>query len=644
MLLRSALSNPYAIAGDPLKLPWKQFPYVWSHLGPFRLSALGVGLVLFSQIFLAILLPLPIKFILNKLMPAKSDTSHEVVLYGWNFGSMDGGQALLLLSLLAFGIGAIFILSGLLEQIWTGKLAFRLHEKMRRDLISRVFTRQQSYLESKKKVDLLGRISSDVSNMEILVTQGLAMVVRDFPMIFILLGMMFSIHFQLSLAFTLCLPIYYCISHFFTVWMRKTTRTFRRKTVTFEEETYESIQSMAVAKSLRGEDKLFQKLLQRVSELSQTGVQVLWSNQGLETSVGLAQFLVRGVFIFLGCWAIFRQEIGLGDLFQLLAYMDTLSKHINNINKFLSKYPKTAASMERLEELNGELLENPEISGSVELNPKMIEASEHSFSFHHVSFEHKEGKRLFHDFTFFFPKNVLIALVGPSGIGKSSFARLINRLNDPVQGNIQLANQDIKDFTLTSLRTYIRIISQETLLISGTVRENLELAESKARSEQELVDALLAVNAWDFVRALPEGLDTRIGEGGHQLSGGQAKRIHLARAFLDNRSKIILFDEPTTGLDTLSSQIVMNSIQDLAKEKTVLWITHRMQEVFFSQYVLFFQQNQNPLFSTVDKLLEKNELFRALMEQKEDSPPQTKEKFVPTLEIEDSLEKREVFP
>lgn len=626
-----------------MKLPWKQFPYVWSHLGPFRLSALGVGLVLFSQIFLAILLPLPIKFILNKLMPAKSDTSHEVLLYGWNFGSMDGGQALLLLSLLAFGIGAVFILSGLLEQIWTGKLAFRLHENMRRDLISRVFTRQQSYLESKKKVDLLGRISSDVSNMEILVTQGLAMVVRDFPMIFILLGMMFSIHFQLSLAFTLCLPIYYCISHFFTVWMRKTTRTFRRKTVTFEEETYESIQSMAVAKSLRGEEKLFQKLLQRVSELSQTGVQVLWSNQGLETSVGLAQFLVRGMFIFLGCWAIFRQEIGLGDLFQLLAYMDTLSKHINNINKFLSKYPKTAASMERLEELNGELSINPETSGSLELDPTFFQNSETSFSFQNVSFEHKEGKPLFQEFTFHFPKNSLIALVGPSGIGKSSFARLLNRLNDPVQGNILVAGRDNRDFTLTSLRTYIRIISQETLLLSGTVRENLELAETHPRSEQELIDALLAVNGWDFVRSLPLGLETKIGEGGHQLSGGQAKRIHLARAFLDQRSKIILFDEPTTGLDTLSSQLVMHSIQDLAKEKTVLWITHRMQEVFYAQNILFFQQNKNPLFSTVSELLESNELFRALMEQKEESQPKPKENYVPTVEEEDPMDKREIF-
>ncbi len=621
-----------------MQLPWRKFPYVWSHLKPFRLAALGLGGVLFTQIFLAILIPLPIKFILNKLMSGKSETSHEVVLYGQNFGTMTGGEALLLLSFLAFFVGAVYIFSGLLEQIWTGKLAFRVHENMRRDLIARVFTRQQSYLESKKKVDLLGRISSDVSNMEILVTQGMSAIVRDIPMIAVLLTMMFFIHFKLSIIFALCLPVYYFISHFFTVWMRKTTRTFRRKTVSFEEETYESIHSMAVAKSLRGEDKLFAKLIARAGELTQTGVQVLWSNQGLETSIGLAQFVVRGAFIFLGCWAIFKNEIGLGDLFQMLAYMDTLSKHINNINKFLSKYPKTAASMDRLEELNRDLNENPETSGKLVLTAESLAPRKDAFEFANVSFEHKEGKRLFDRFTFSFPKNTLVALVGPSGIGKSSFGRLLNRLNDPVEGKILIAGEDIRDYDLKSLRSLVRIISQETLLISGTVRENLELAEKNSLPDSALANALQAVNALDFVQALPEGLDTRIGEGGQQLSGGQAKRIHLARAFLDQTSKIVLFDEPTTGLDTQSSQIVMNSIQQLAKEKTILWVTHRMQEVFYANKILFFQLSQNPLFSTVQDLLQNSDLFRALMEQKQESKPNPqKETFSPSVSEDEEI-------
>jgi ABC-type multidrug transport system fused ATPase/permease subunit len=581
-------------------------------------------------------------------MKGTSESTHEVIIYSINFGTYSGGDALLLLSFLAFLIGAVYMLAGLWEQIWTGKLSFKINEIIRRDLIGRVFTRQQSYLESKKKVDLLGRISSDVGNLEVLVTQGMSALVRDIPMLAILLVMMFFIHVKLTLVFALCLPLYYFISHFFTVLMRKTTRIYRRRTVSFEEETYESINSMAVAKSLRGEEKLKEKLLQKVSDLTQAGVKVLWSNQGLETSIGTAQYIVRGGFIFLGCWAIFRNQIGLGDLFQMLAYMDTLSKHVNNINKFLSKYPKTAASMDRLEELHRDLELNPEISGNIQLTSELLNTSDHAIAFTNVSFEHKEGKRLFNNYSFTFPKNTLVAIVGPSGIGKSSFGRLLNRLNDPVIGSISIADNDIRKYDLKSLRSIVRILSQETLLISDTVKENLLLAEMQSLPDEKLFEALKAVNALDFVKSLPNGIDTKIGEGGHQLSGGQAKRIHLARAFLDSNSKILLFDEPTTGLDTLSSQIVMESIEKLAKEKTVLWITHRMQEVFFSKNILFFQQGDNPLFSTYKELIESNELFRALMEQKQESKPKLEKEILLHIdteieEIDESKEKGNLF-
>jgi ATP-binding cassette subfamily B protein len=628
-----------------MKSSTSKFPYVWSQLRPFRFAAMGLALILFAQMFLTILIPLPIKFILNHLMKGNSESPHEVIIYSINFGTHSGGDALLLLSFLAFVIGAVFLLFGLWEQIWTGKLSFKIHEIIRRDLIGRVFTRQQSYLESKKKVDLLGRISSDVGNLEVLVTQGMSAILRDIPMIGILLIIMFFIHVKLSLIFALCLPLYYFFSHFFTVLMRKNTRVYRRRTVTFEEETYESINFMAVAKSLRGEEKLKEKLLSRVSDLTQSGIKVLWSNQGMETSTGMAQYIVRGGFIFLGCWAIFRNQIGLGDLFQMLAYMDTLSRHVNNVNKFLSKYPKTAASMERLEELHRDLDLNPEASGTIRLTKERIQNSKSAFTFENVSFEHKEGKRLFDNYSFTFPKNSLVAIVGPSGIGKSSFSRLLNRLNDPVLGRITIADNDIREYELKSLRSIVRILSQETLLISGTVKENLLLAEMQDIPEEKLCSALKAVNALDFVKSLPQGFETKIGEGGHQLSGGQAKRIHLARAFLDSNSMIILFDEPTTGLDTLSSQIVMESIEKLSKEKTVLWVTHRMQEVFFSKNILFFQQSGNPIFSTYRELIESNEFFRALMEQKQESTPKREKEILLRVdnEAEETTEKENIF-
>jgi ATP-binding cassette subfamily B protein len=198
----------------------------------------------------------------------------------------------------------------------------------------------------------------------------------------------------------------------------------------------------------------------------------------------------------------------------------------------------------------------------------------------------------------------LVAVMGASGSGKSTFGRLLNRLLDPVEGSVEIGGEDIRTYDLKSLRAKVRLVSQETFLLSGSVRENLLLASNRPTTDSALIEALAAVNALGFVSALPRGLDTVIGEGGQQLSGGQAKRIHLARAFLDQTSEIVLFDEPTTGLDPLSAKQVIDSITGLSREKSlVLWVTHRMQEALSADRVLFFRPGENPVFSTHTELL-----------------------------------------
>jgi len=613
----------------------ERYPFIWSNLRPFRWLFLSLSVVLFAQIFLTILAPLPIKFILNDVVKADPGATHEVTLQSFYLGTFTGGEALLNLSFLAFAIGTLLTIAFWIESVWLGNLSFRVNELIRRDLFARIFTRRQTYLDSKKKVDILGRVSGDVSNLEALFTNGVPAVVRDVPMIAVLLAMMFLINFRLALAFTICLPFFYLLGHVFTKLMRTASRLDRRRTVKFEEETYEAVNSLAIVKSLRGEEKLAQKILGRVAELTDSARRLMFATQGLEASLSMSYYVVRGGFIFLGVWSIFRGEIGLGDLFQLTAYMETISRHINNINKFISKYPKCVASMERIEELNAQLDLYPEISGKIQLTKEMIRGASVAASFRELTFQHGEGRKIFDRFTFDFPKGELIAVVGQSGIGKSTFSRLLNRLADPVEGRVEVAGEDLRNYNLKQLRSLVRVISQEVFLVSGTVRENLLLAVGRPVTDEEINAALSAVNASGLVAALPQGIDTEVGEGGLQLSGGQAKRIHLARAFLDLESEIILFDEPTTGLDTLSAQMVIESIKKIARAKTlVLMVTHRMVEVYSADRVLFFSANQNPLFSTHDDLYRANSLYRALMEETEKSPvPKEREKLaVPTEE------------
>lgn len=595
-----------------------KYPYTWSFLrrlgAPFAL----VCVALLAQVVLVIALPLPVRYILDKVLKAPSETVHQVVLHGIPLGTYSGYDALVTLSLLAFVIGISLTFAEWVEQVITTNMVYRVYEGMRFDLFRKLFTRKQSYLDSKRKVDLLGRISGDVSNLEIIFVHGIPAIVRAFPTMLALLCMMFLINVKYTLIFSAFLPVFYFFTNHFTNRLRSSSRIVRRRTVTFEEETYEAASSMAIVKSLKGEKKLLEKLLGRTRELTSSYRANRDDSLWLDTSMGGTQHTVRGVLIFMGSLAIFHGELSLGDFFVFMTYISSIIKPINDITKFLSKLAKCTASIERLEEIESELARNPEHSGS---EPLSCEAFRAPVRFDDVTFQHAESRRIFDAYSQAIPAGGMVAVVGRSGIGKSSFGRLLNRLQDPQSGVIRVGGRDLRDYRLDDLRSLVRVLSQETFLVSGTVRENLLLAAPDAIPDSEIHQALERVNALEIVRELPEGLDTLIGEGGVQLSGGQAKRLHLARAFLDNDSEILVFDEATTGLDTHSSQVTLQSVQGLARQKsTVFWITHRMQEVPSCGRVLYFPPMGNPVLSTHAELLEQSASYRALMDQPEPSP------------------------
>lgn len=588
-------------------------PFVWSYLRPFWPSFLWIGAVLIFQILLNVLAPLPTKFILNNLLRSEPDALHNVVLYGYSFGSQTATQAIIFLTAVTLAIAFLLIAASWAEQVGTSNIVFRSRELMRRNLLSRIFTRQQSYLDSKKKVDLLGRFSGDVENTEILLVNGVPSMVRDIPILFVMIVVMFTVSPRLTLLFCAFLPFAVFGGHFFTQRNRKASKLVRRKTVHLEEETYELMNAMGIIKSLQGEERISRRLIQRVEELTQLSKLERNAAVGLDSTVMASSTIIKSVFIMLGGLAIFRGEIGWGDLFQILSYIEIFSRHVNSLTKFVAKYPKCMASVDRLEELNRELNLYPEVSGSRPLEEQRVDQA--PLRFENVSFRYGDAAPILFGFSHSFQNGALTAVVGQSGIGKSSFSRLLNRLSDPGEGSVVLAGHDLREYPVKDLRRVVRVISQESLLLAGSVRENLQLATFRTLTDREIREALEAVNAWEFVSLLPEGLDTAIGEGGLQLSGGQAKRIHLARAFLDLDSRVVIFDEPTTGLDTHSAEAVMESIQHLAGKKSlVFWITHRMQEVKMADQVLFFTPGHNPVVNRPQTLLAENTRFRALME------------------------------
>ncbi|MCO5142239.1 MAG: ABC transporter ATP-binding protein/permease [Oligoflexia bacterium] len=599
----------------------KKNPYLWKFFLPYLPSYIVVTTSLLLQIALNIAFPVPTKVLFNDIIQGKADTIHNIQLLGLSFQQVTGMQALAILTAILAIICLLIILFSTLDVYVNTNIAYSASEEIRKDLFRKVFSRSQAYLDRNKKIDIMSRISADVANLMILMENGFSIIVRDIPMILILITAMFLVDVRITLMFIICVPAFFFIIRFFSLWLNRETRVWRRRSVAFEEVTYEAISSMSVIKSLRGEERLLTKLIERVIELTTLGHKMRNADLGLQQANNFSYYTIRAIFIAAGTWAIFAGLLKLGDLLQIFTYMEMVYRYSNNIVKFLTKFSKCKASMDRLEELDLELSKNPEISGIRELPTNLLENTKKSFEFKDVTFSYLESDNILTNYSFEYEKSKLITLVGQSGMGKSTFSRLLNRLNDPNSGEIKLAGIDLKDFKIQELRKFVRVISQDVFLISGTIRENLMLASSKILSDENLIEALQQTNAMEFIQTLPKGLDTLIGEGGIQLSGGQAKRIHLARAFLEDESKILVFDEPTTGLDTLSCEFILKAVKKLSKSKDlVFWITHRMQEVHHSDNVLFFVKNGNPIYSTHEELLKTSDLYRALMEQTGSSP------------------------
>ncbi len=599
---------------------FRKYRFLLSKLSPYKWSLVGIVGILFAEIWLTVMIPIPLKRLMNDVFPKAATDSLDLKVFYIHFGHQLVSEALLILALLTAGVGVVILTASWIEQFWLTEIIYRVQRDLRRELFSKLFTRKQTYLDSKRKVDVVGHLSGDISNLEVFLGQGFPAIVRDVPMIAVLITQMFLINSKLTLVFCAVLLLYYVVINFFTTRNRVAARILRRSIISYEEDGYEALSSMAIAKSLRGERKLFQGVSNRISDVIRNERVQRTYYICLDNSVGMLNFIVKGIMYFVGGWAIFRGEVKIGDLFQMFAYMQTIEKYINSINKFMVKYPKASASADRLINLAQEIDLHPEDSGPHTLDTGQLRAANSVMQLKNVDFHHDETKPLLRDFSLSFPRGQLIAIAGTSGAGKSSFSRLLNRLNEPKAGEIFLGGTDVRELTLDSLRSTVRVVPQDTFIVSGTVRENLLIACDLKLDDTDLWRALESVQGEDFIKALPQGLDTKIGEGGHQLSGGQAKKLHVARAFLDRDSEILLVDEPTSGLDGQSAEVVLGSVRKLAENKSlVLWVTHQAHEIVRADAVLFFSADRNPVLSTHAELYATNAAYRTLLQSSESS-------------------------
>ncbi|RYD70312.1 MAG: ATP-binding cassette domain-containing protein [Verrucomicrobiaceae bacterium] len=244
-------------------------------------------------------------------------------------------------------------------------------------------------------------------------------------------------------------------------------------------------------------------------------------------------------------------------------------------------------------------------------NPVTISKVEGRVSFHRVNFAYGDNPAL-KGINLEVPAGQVVALVGPSGAGKTTFASMVPRFYDPVEGSIMLDGVDLRELRLKDLRDHITIVPQEAVLFSGTIFENIKLGRMNA-SEEEVKEAARQAHAHDFILALPDGYNTQVGERGAQLSGGQKQRISIARAFLKN-APVLILDEATSALDSEAEARIQEELANLTRGRTTFIIAHRFSTIRIADRILVFEGGKIVGDGTFQELQEKHDLFRNLLE------------------------------
>lgn len=478
---------------------------------------------------------------------------------------------------------------------------------LRNVMYQKIVSLPLSYFSHRRKGDMVSRITGDIFEFQHSYLSILELIVREPLTILFTIAIMFGISVKLTIFVFIFIPLSGIVISKVGKSLKKHSTRLQQENGYFLSIIDETISGLRIVKAFNGEGFFVDKFGASTQRLyNQSNGLSKRNNLGSP----LSEFLgigVIGVLLWFGGRMVLVEGTLSGSEF--IAYMG-LAYNILTPAKAISKASYQlrtgAAAADRVfEVLNAE---NNLIDKSNALKKQDFTDN---IAINNISFKYEEDFVL-KDFTLKIEKGQTIALVGQSGSGKSTIANLITRFYDVSQGEICFDGINIKDITQKSLRDLIGVVSQDSILFNDTIEGNLRLGKQDA-TEQEMIDALVVANAWDFVKALPKGLQTSIGDLGNTLSGGQKQRLNIARAVLKN-PPIMMLDEATSALDTQSERLVQDALEKMMRNRTSIVIAHRLSTIQNADLIVVMQQGRIVEQGNHQTLIQKEGIYKKLVE------------------------------
>lgn len=567
---------------------WRFVDYVrpyWKYL----LLAVAGGIVKFT---VPLLVPQVTQHLLDDVFLnealAAPQKMHELLLYA-------GGMIAVF-----FLIYAPFVY---LRHLYADKASHRAVFNMRCDLYYRILRMSASFFQRHKTGAIMTRLISDIALAQNLVGTAITNIWMDAIALVVILFFLLRIDLLTTLVALGTFPVYLFFFRHFSDETRAVTRRIQDELSTMSSSAQERIAGSVVVHAFaqeRTEKKRFEADSERLFSTNMRRIFLQSLNQSITgTLVNISPLIV----ICFGGYRVIAGHMTVGELIAVTMYLSPLYLPLQRFSELNVVYANAMAALDRIYEIMDEKPEIVDGPGAVDA-PRL----QGSVEFDRVSFSYNDSCPVLHDVTFHVRPGEKVALVGPSGSGKTTIISLIPRFYDVHAGQVRIDGHDVRDLTVKSLRRHIGMVLQDPILFSGSVRENILYGRPDA-SEEEVIEASRAANAYDFILSLPHGFDSDVGERGCFLSGGQRQRITIARAFLKD-PKILILDEATANLDPESEHLIQNAMKRLVIGRTTFIIAHRLSTVASADRILVLSAGRVVESGTHHELLAHGGLYR----------------------------------
>lgn len=500
----------------------------------------------------------------------------------------------------------VYLLSTVLNYVvvyWGHKLGVNIETDMREDLFNHVQKQSFRFFDNTKTGHIMSRITNDLFEIGELAHHGpedFFIAVMTFVGAF---WIMFTINFKLALVILFIVPILVALITYSNIQMSKAWRTMYDNIAGVNARIEDAVSGARVVQSFTNEEYERIRFRENNNLFRSTKLVAYRVMAFVSSNIYILMRFMTLVVLLYGARLSFNGELTYGEFMSFILFVNILFRPIEKISALLEMYPKGMAGFRRFTNL---LDVEPEILDREDA--VHVDGLKGDISFDQVTFGYEPAlDPVLENMNFDIQAGETIALVGPSGAGKTTISSLIPRFYDVDQGKITIDGIDIRDITKKSLRENIGIVQQNVFLFTGTLRENIAYGNLNA-TDEEIEEAARKANMLDFIRELPNGYETEVGERGLKLSGGQQQRIAIARMFLKNPA-ILILDEATSALDTETEAKIQQALTELSKDRTTIVIAHRLATVRNADRIMVITDHGIEEEGTHDELLRQGGMF-----------------------------------